>query len=351
MNSKKVYYYKNIFYFTQTGKKILYINMIENIKIEDKGNHYYIKALKNIDFNEFEKIIKESKKEFLNIYKKYGIIIFSGFSINCIDNFYKFTNFWDFKKFGYDGGLANRTEIVKNVFTANEVNPDFEIGFHNEMSYLTNYPDSLIFYCNDFNCINGKTSLLSGEELTYELEKNKKAFIEKIKNKKIIYNQIIEQIQTDDSFINSWKNIFQIEEDINENNIEQIKKIVENKIKNQYGKKSNIRWDEKNNIILDIYMDGVIKYNEKDIYFNPVHVFYKDIQQGKQNIKLYYGDYTKVEGKDLKDLDNIINRIKFSIKWKENDIVMIDNKRILHSRESYKGKRNIYVSLFKENKN
>jgi hypothetical protein len=43
---------------------------------------------------------------------------------------------------------------------------------------------------------------------------------------------------------------------------------------------------------------------------------------------------------------NIINKSACSFKWQKNDILLVDNKQVLHARNSYSGNRKVLASLF-----
>ncbi|EFJ37762.1 hypothetical protein SELMODRAFT_402332 [Selaginella moellendorffii] len=54
--------------------------------------------------------------------------------------------------FGYESmgcraGAARRKHIVGPVYTNNALDAETELGFHNEMSYLADYPDLVVFFC------------------------------------------------------------------------------------------------------------------------------------------------------------------------------------------------------------
>jgi len=59
----------------------------------------------------------------------------------------------------------------------------------------------------------------------------------------------------------------------------------------------------------------------------------------------YYGDGTCVEAETIGVLDEAYTRETVSFPWEAGDVLMLDNMRIAHGRMSYRGQREVLVTM------
>jgi len=60
---------------------------------------------------------------------------------------------------------------------------------------------------------------------------------------------------------------------------------------------------------------------------------------------VYYGDGSKIEDSVMDDLVALYLQTAVSFPWQEQDIIMLNNMLVAHSRNPYVGERKIVVAL------
>ena len=60
---------------------------------------------------------------------------------------------------------------------------------------------------------------------------------------------------------------------------------------------------------------------------------------------VYYGDGTRIEDSVVAELLNIYRESAVTFPWRQQDIIMLNNMLVAHSRNPYVGERKIVVAL------
>jgi len=68
---------------------------------------------------------------------------------------------------------------------------------------------------------------------------------------------------------------------------------------------------------------------------------------GEENLprNAYYGDGSPIQEESLKVVRELYQKTKIRFKWHKYDIMILDNVRFTHGRESFIGSRNILVGM------
>ena len=82
------------------------------------------------------------------------------------------------------------------------------------------------------------------------------------------------------------------------------------------------------------------------IFFVLVRSGWQDSRNdSKQAVVFANGD--ALAERDVRTVERIMNEIKVSIPWRNGDVILIDNKQVMHSRHTFTGPRQIYAILLK----
>lgn len=65
---------------------------------------------------------------------------------------------------------------------------------------------------------------------------------------------------------------------------------------------------------------------------------------GKRAVTFADGELMKEE--DIRTCADILNRSSVSFKWEQGDVLVIDNRQVLHARKSFEPPRRILAALF-----
>ena len=274
------------------------MNIIKS-NISEKFEHNGVLIKSCNDKDNLIKFIDEN--DIIREFEQRGLVIFEDFDINkknLTDLTDKFT-----QNYASD---TNRREsrfgskIVKSVDTGND-----KIKLHSEASFTSTWPEIIWFYCHKAPNIGAETTLCDGIKLWNELTKETQKFfiqnpivyklsipIRAKKNGKGTQDWCVKNIGTNNSYIN-W--------DLGELFLEQSRYAVHN------------------------------SRNMKDLCFaNHIIV---DLKSEPQIVSR-----TLVDGKEIpKDImDEVIlksDNLTYKHSWKNNQLIMLDNKRFLHGRE------------------
>ena len=248
------------------------------------------------------------KKEIINKYHNHGIILFKNFNINPI-KFDKFVKKFTLK---YSNDATRRELRFGNINLRNVDSGNHQIELHSESSFTITCPEIIWFYCITPPKKNegGNTKICDGINLWTALNfDTKKFFLKnpiifhnkiKLKDNKNLKNQIwfLNKIGCYDEMIN-WKKGF-----LNF----KYKKFVVSKMAN---------------IDKFIFANHLLSVNQED-----------------QIIKCTYGNNKKIPKKIMQEIYNKAEKLTFNLKWKQGDMIMINNKRFIHGRSKIKKKSN-----------
>ncbi len=89
-----------------------------------------------------------------------GALLIRGTGLRSPHEFAAFLEAIEFQPHSYVGGTTPRTEYAAGVYTATDLPPDRRILLHQEMAYLDDVPDYVVFYCQEPPEHGQKTNLI-----------------------------------------------------------------------------------------------------------------------------------------------------------------------------------------------
>ena len=315
---------------------------------------YQIVALHNNDSLELKELISHNDfitnmPELLKKYKaikltpiKNGNLLNNNFTENDFAQ-----NLLDCKltKFNYIGGAAPRKNIPVSqkeniIFTANEAPADQVIPFHHELAQSANPPDYVSFYCKKQPVKDGETPLIDSLLVYQYLHKKYPNIENKMIKLGVRYKRVLpKDDDTQSPLGRSWKKTYNVTSKLElENNLNLIDGLT-------------YSWNDKDEITIITQILPAIFYNtETDnyIFFNSLIAAYNGWQDSRNNRfeSITYGNGEKIEKDVLEDITQFMEQNKVSWIWNDGDIIWIDNRQVLHSRNHFSGERKIYASLW-----
>lgn len=243
-----------------------------------------------------------SRKEVIKSFLENGCIIFRGFDSTpkSILNFTgKFTS-------TYANDANRRVEIFdKKIKTVDE--GLMEMPLHSEASYSPSWPEIIWFYCVKPPKKSGWTTICDGKKIYQDLStKTKKFFLANPITYKmdIPYGNKSSKIKT--KKIRDWFiNVIGV-------------------------KKSKIDMNNKSIYIeLERYSISPLKDTKEYAFSNHLQIV---LERDPQLLSWRINNKTKLPNKIQKELKKICEKNIYKIKWKKNDLCMIDNRRFMHGR-------------------
>ena len=248
-------------------------------------------------------------------------------------------------KYHYIGGSAPRKKIKVPqgsdiVFTANEAPNTAIIPFHHELTQSDNPPDYLAFYCKNKAEKGGETPLMDSNLAYRYIHENFPSIEMKMNKLGVRYTRILpEQDDLSSPLGRSWKNTYNVDSRSCLENILDLKDGID------------YHWKSDGCISITSEILPAIFYNHETnnyIFFNSIVAAYNGWQDDRNDRfkSVTYGNGEPIESDFLVSLTEYINKNSVSWKWNNGDIIWIDNRQAMHSRNPYIGKRQVYASLW-----
>jgi hypothetical protein len=285
---------------------------------------------------DLSQFFKKNKNKLIKTNLVYGAILFRNFDLNPTI-FEKTINNLNMKEINMFGSAAPRTKIQGTIYTANDSPPSEKIPMHHEMAQTKNPPSHIFFYCEQPSSIGGETPLIDSRKIYDYIYNNHNKIYKELKNG-IYYERTLSEYDDVSSALGKgWKNCYDVKS----------KKEMEDKLNKLY---SVYKW--KNN---DLWMQTPIMpvfnsiYNDQIEYtfFNSIIAAYNGWNDsrniGKKSITLSDGSY--LNENFMNDLNEFIEENKIQFKWEKNDLLMIDNRVMMHSRNTFERPRKILTTI------
>jgi D-xylose reductase len=255
-------------------------------------------------------------------------------------------------------GSAAPRNIVPNthdvVFTANESPPDSVIPFHHEMAQTVNPPTYIGFYCDQPAMVGGATPIVLSEEVVAFIDSNHYEFGQALRTRGVRYHRTLPEVTDKSSALGkSWKETLKV--DTEEEAAEKIAGMSEG-------------WKFEDGLLhtTSHILPGIITdpRSGREVFFNQVVAAYfgwsdsRNIPEHSVTLGADLGappDY--LDAVAMKDIEAFMQRRRVVSPWVKNDVLLIDNRAVLHSREEYidfddhSKKRSIMASLWQGRKN
>lgn len=286
--------------------------------------------------------ITQNQKELVDLAKTHGAILLRDFCppIATATDFDVVCKSFGLAEFPYIGGAAPRTVITGSVFTANESPADQLIPFHHEMAQSKSHPGFLFFYCMKAPPEGGETPIVLSNLVYERIRAEFPQFVSELEQKGVRYVRVLPEVDDPSSAIGrGWKSTFAVD----------TKEDAE-RVGREMG--MELEWLEGN---LLKTTTAVIPATKKDprtgktSWFNSIVAAFtgwKDTRNDPRKA-VVFGDGSPLDADVLRRCQEIMNELAVAFEWKRGDVLLVDNWVTLHSRNSFKGERVIYASLWK----
>ena len=276
---------------------------------------------------------------------KYGAILLRSLPIEDEKQFSQLINQLRYTPQSYKGGLGYRKMQLKNVMTASDEPKEYSIELHNEMAYLPNWCDLIIFYCKIPPAIGhgGHTCIAKVEDYVDKLDKE---ITETFLKRGIRYQcHLFSEDNIPTKYL-TWQQSF---------NTKEKTEVEEFCSHNGY----RYKWDEQDNFTYSIDLPAAVKHNKtnKLEWFNQIYQHtptytiehpsfeHQDLPLEKHLCQCYYGDGGKISDELLLHMRSVNWQAAIGFEWQAGDILFLDNILVQHSRLSFEGPRQIFASL------
>ena len=279
---------------------------------------------------------------------RHKAILFRGWQINEPQDFHDVVEALGYDTMEYQGGAAVRTQITPRVFTANESPPSEKIPYHHELAQTPAPPTHVFFYCERPPETGGATPILPSSEVYRKMTEKHPEFMHKLEHVGVRYLRVMPCDNDPTSAIGrGWKATFNAE------TVEEAEKALR-----RLG--SEWEWLDGSD---DAELKGCLKTitavvpgvrvdartNEKTFFNSAVAAYtgWNDKRNsGNRAVQLADGSYCGEA--EMMDAQQIMSDIEVVVPWQAGDIMLLDNRTVMHSRQPFTGPRRILASLCRD---
>jgi len=293
----------------------------------------------NVDGVDLAEVIGGSRELIEQRLSTHGALLFRGFNLSTQADFEEFLRATPYQLMRYMEGATPRTELSEKLYTSTEYPPDQHIALHNELTYVTQWPMKIWFFCQQPPEAGGETP---------------------IADVRGVYNRIPPRIR--DRFVEkgwmltrnfgqglslSWQTSFHTEEAAE----------VES-----YCRGARIDWEWRPNEGLRTRQTRpavqLHPQTREMVWFNHVAFWHVSSLEAKVRDAMlamfreedlpyntYYGDGSPIEDSIVAEIREAYRQERLEFRWQAGDILMLDNMLVAHGRNPYSGPRRVLVAM------
>lgn len=273
-----------------------------------------------------------------------GAILFRGFPVHSAEDFDAFTGVFEYEDFTYAESLSNAVRInhTPRVFTANEAPPDIEIYLHHEMAQTPISPDRIFFFCQSAADEGGATPLCRSDYLYDALNEAHPEWTRQFESLGLKYTTHMPAADDPASGQGrSWQSTLSVDG----------KESAEKRLRSL-----GYSWEWRPDDSLKATSPALPAVKRlpdgRQSFYNQVIAAYRGWKRSRESPDeiLTFGNGKSIPTEILDTIVELSSAFIYPLYWKDGDVAMVDNHRVMHGRHPYGGdrKRQVLVCLARE---
>ncbi|MGB8509562.1 MAG: TauD/TfdA family dioxygenase [Pyrinomonadaceae bacterium] len=269
---------------------------------------------------------------------QHGAVLFRNFAA-AVSEFEQFIRAVSGETLEYADQSSPRTKVSGNVYTSTDYPASQAIHLHNENSYSYAFPQKLFFACVTAPAQGGETPIADSRKI---YERIAPAIRARFMEKQVKYVR-----NFGDGFGLDWRVVFQTGD----------RATVE-----AYCRRNDINceWKDGDRLRTTQVRPAIVRHpaTGEMVWFNHAVFFHittmdaafqeallSDFAEEDLPSNTFYGDGTQIEPEVLAALREAYRQETVAFRWREGDVLMIDNLLTAHGRAPYGGERKIVVGM------
>jgi len=289
------------------------------------------------------KLLSDNKEKVDELLLTYKALLFRGFKVDTAQDFHEVVEAIGYDSMEYSGGAAVRTQLTPRVFTANESPASEIIPYHHELAQTPHPPTHVFFFCETPPSTGGATPILPSSEICRRMTEKYPDFMHKLEHLGVRYKRVMPCEDDPTSAIGrGWKATF---------NCQSVEE-AENELR-KLG--SDWTWLDDNCLRTVTAIVPGIRTDERThekTFFNSIVAAYtgwNDTRNiGSEAVVL--ADGSLCGESEIFDAKSIMSEIEVAFAWEQGDVLLLDNRTVMHSRQPFTGPRRILASLCRDSK-
>ena len=268
-----------------------------------------------------------------------GAILFRNFNVRTVAEFEQFISAISGQLLEYTYRSTPRTQISGGIYTSTEYPANESIPLHNEMSYASNWPMKIFFFCLNTAETEGQTPIADSGKVFEAIDP---AVRETFIKKKVVYVR-----NYGDGIDLPWKQVFNT---TSKSTVEDYCRAVEMGFQWKSGDRLRT-WQTCQTV-------AVHPKTGRSLWFNQAHLFHVSALErqvhnslleefGEEDLprNALFGDGSPIDVSLLDEIRRAYSQNEVVFDWQERDILMLDNMLVAHGRRPYTGARRIVVGM------
>lgn len=294
--------------------------------------------------------VNEHRPELDRLTVEHGGIWLRGFPLKSAEDFNAVMGLYPAFEGGYVAGGSPRKKVTGQVMESTQLDEEYKITLHSEMSYLRHYPARIAFFCRQAPPVGGETIIGNMREFMKRMpaelrEKLEKHTIRQVRNLApagISTGKAVadhpDMVSWDVSFDTDSKE--QVEADCSKLGLEAI-------------------WNDDGSLTLLGYMEPFVDHPQtgERLYHTNIHTDgkilgakYAELDKRLLSKQKMPSGFTLDNGEALtseeaQSIADTLASIEIAWPWQEGDVMILDNLLCQHGRNPFSGSREILTAL------
>lgn len=269
--------------------------------------------------------------------REHGAVLIRDGGVGGVDDFSRLARELGDTSVDMSCSAGPRVDLGNDVFTSNEAPPEESIPVHHEMAQCKEFPSYVLFFCETPAEKGGSTPVVRSSEVCDEFRERYPSLYSRLKEEGARYLREYPPFTTSTPLGKSWRDAFSAT----------TREEAERKLEEE-----EVEWEWTEDDTLRV-MGPVIRifrfYGGKETMFMAAETsFVREDVRGKKMLvhadKSWMGEEEK---RALLDIGKFAFRASSRVPWEKNDVLILDNRAVMHSRDSFEGKRRVLVTLVK----
>ncbi|HEX7182938.1 MAG TPA: TauD/TfdA family dioxygenase [Thermoanaerobaculia bacterium] len=283
--------------------------------------------------------VRQSRERIDSTLLRHGGILFRGFSVESLERFEEIVRVTSGELMQYTYRSTPRSEVAGRVYTSTEYPADQWIPMHNEMSYTSEWPLRIAFFCVRPAERGGETPIADSRRVYQRIHPEVRA---RFAEKGVMYVR-----NYSPGLDVSWQNVFQTSDQA------EVERFCQ-----QAG--IELEWKEDGGLRTRQVCQGVARHpiTGAMVWFNQAHLFHVSslapevraallARHGERDLprNAYFGDGSPIDEDALEEVRQAYRSESVDVPWRNGDLVLLDNMLAAHGRAPFSGPRKIVVAM------
>jgi hypothetical protein len=275
---------------------------------------------------------------------KEGALLFRGWDVTSVSDLARFVSAFTAGSppFNYAGGASPRSALGEGSYTSTEYPPSMQLSLHNELSYAGVYPSRLYFVCLVAPAEGGETTLGDSRRILRRMDPG---ILDRFREKGVRYVRNLSPVK---GWGYSWQEALETDDPAEAE-----------ACCGRIG--ADFEWRH----------DGVLRMSQvrpatllhpatgEEVWFNQADGFHPSAldaatyaeqialcgSEDEFRLNVTYGDGSPIEREALDHVRDVIRAETVPHRWRQGDILVLDNILAAHGRMPFRGPRKIALAM------